>query len=135
MARKTAVLSRKQRLALWGAKHGVRAHAAGVRIRHSLSRPRKKEPAPRRPPKRALVLVTVTGTGIVALYLVRKRISPGREDEGADYGAAAPASAGGAPAPASDPKSTANGSSTEDSAASSDPDARSSTQKGIPASS
>jgi hypothetical protein len=127
MARKKAVLSRKQRLALWGAKYGVRAIAAGERIRGSLSPSRRKEePPPRRPTKRVLVLVTVTGTGIVCLYLVRKRIS-GRKDEGADYGAAAPASAGAAPVPASEPESTANGGPTEDSAASSAPDTPSST--------
>jgi hypothetical protein len=119
------VLSRKQRLALWGAKYV----AAVERIRGSLTRRRRKEePPPRRPTKRILVLVTVTGTGIAGLYLVRKRI-PGawRKDEGADYGVAAPASAGAAPVPASDTESTANGGPTEDSAASSVPDTPSST--------
>ena len=118
MARKSAVLSRKQRLALRGAKYV----AAVERIRR-----RKEEPPPRRPTKRVLVLVTVAGTGIVGLYLVRKRISGRRKDEGADYGAPAPPSAGAAPVPASDPESTADGGPTEDSAASSAPDTPSST--------
>ena len=117
MARKSAVLSRKQRLALRGAKYV----AAVERIRR-----RKEEPPHRRPTKRVLVLVTVTGTGIVGLYLVRKRMSGRRRDEGADYGAAAPASAGAAPVPASDPESTANGGPSGDSAASGAPDSRSS---------
>ena len=110
MARKSAVLARKQRLALLGAKYV----AAVERIRR-----RKEEPPPRRPTKRVLVLVTVTV--IVGLYLVRKRMSGRRKDEGADYGAATPASAGATPVPTSDPESTGNAGPTEDSAASSAP--------------